>query len=350
MNPSCIQSIYKMMEKSDRITIVTHTHPDGDAIGSSAGLLHYLRMKGKHPHIILSDRYPESLAFLIQDIKEDIFIFEENPEGTGSILGESDLLFCLDMNSYGRADALEPHLRQLSCPAILIDHHLNPEKESFHTVFSETDISSTSELLYHILLAMPDVDGDVGKLPHKTGTALLTGMTTDTNNFANSVYPSTFSMASDLIGAGIDRNAILDSLYNCYRENRFRLMGTLLADRMKITDKGVAYMIIDNAIAREYDIREGETEGFVNIPLGMKNVRMSLLLKEEEDRFRVSIRSKKGISANMCAARFFHGGGHELAAGGKLVKGQDISGGVEKLAAYVEKATDLFFTDENPAG
>ena len=119
-------------------------------------------------------------------------------------------------------------------------------------------------------------------------------LSTDTNNFANSVYPSTFMMASELLAAGIDRDAIIASLYTNYRENRFRLMGRLLSENMVVTDFGVAYMIVDRMMAGKYDIREGETEGFVNIPLGIDCVRMSLLLKEEEDRFRVSVRSKKG--------------------------------------------------------
>ena len=122
-------------------------------------------------------------------------------------------------------------------------------------------------------------------------------------------------------------------------------MGRLLGDKMKITGDGVAYMIIDRSLADEYDIREGETEGFVNIPLGMECVRMSILLKEEDDKFRVSIRSKKGTSANRCAAMFFNGGGHELAAGGKLVKGRDLkTGSAAEAAAYVEARTGEFLS------
>ena len=175
---------------------------------------------------------------------------------------------------------------------------------------------------------------------------MLAGMTTDTNNFANSVYPSTFMMASRLLAAGIDRDAVVAALYTNYRENRFRLMGELLSENMKITDYGVAYMIIDRAMAAKYGIREGETDGFVNIPLGIDCVRMSLLLKEEEDRFRVSVRSKKGTSANRCAALYFNGGGHELASGGKLFKGKDLPEGTAAEAArYIEAKTKEFLTD-----
>ena len=331
--------------KASNITIATHTHPDGDAVGSSLGLLHYLEAAGKNVRIVLSDGCPDSLGFLTEKAGGSISVLEENGDMTRRIIRESDLLFCLDMNSFSRAEALESDLESAGCPKILIDHHPEPDKGSFDMVFSMTGISSTSELMYYILMAMPDIDGDASRLPAGTREALMTGMTTDTNNFANSVYPSTFDMASGLIEAGTDRDAILSALYNCGRENRFRLMGTLLKDNMTITPDGVAYMIIASALARQYDIREGETEGFVNLPLGIKNVRMSILVREEPERFRISIRSKRGIPANICARRYFNGGGHELAAGGRLIKGPDTGETPEEVAGYIEKSTRMFFNE-----
>ena len=346
INPAIVMSMRTMTEKAENIAIVTHMHPDGDAIGSSMGLFHYIRYTGKTPTVILNDRYPDSLSFLAGEGKERISVYEDSPEKALDAIRRSDLIFCLDMNSFGRAENLEKALRENRCPKILIDHHLNPDAGEFDLVFSVTEISSTAELLYHILMSCPEICGDASRLPVKVAEALLAGMTTDTNNFSNSVFPSTFRMASELLGAGIDRDAIVASLYNNYRENRFRLMGELLHEVMKITPEGAAYMIISKELAKKYDLREGETEGFVNMALGIKDVRMSLLLKEEDDRFRVSVRSKRGISANRCAALYFNGGGHELAAGGKLLKEKDLDGGgPEKAASYTERVTGKFLND-----
>ena len=166
---------------------------------------------------------------------------------------------------------------------------------------------------------MPDIKGDASRIPALAAASLMTGMTTDTNNFANSVFPSTLAMASGLLAAGVNRDRILQDLYNSYRENRLRMEGYLLHENMKITPEGVAYMIVDKKLASEFNIREGETEGFVNMPLAIGKVGMSIFLKEDgEGFFRVSVRSKKGISANKCATRYFHGGGHERASGGRL--------------------------------
>ena len=183
----------------------------------------------------------------------------------------------------------------------MIDHHLNPDRASFELVFSETEVSSASELLYQVLLALPGV-GSAERLPLDVLTPLMAGMTTDTNNFANSVFPGTLRMASELIAAGVDRDRILSDLYNNYRENRLRLMGYLLSDNLVITPEGAAVMILDKETQERFGFRQGESEGFVNIPLAVSDVKISLFLTEEDGKFRVSIRSKRGISANKLAS------------------------------------------------
>ena len=164
------------------------------------------------------------------------------------------------------------------------------------------------------------------------GEALMIGLTTDTNNFANSVFPSTFQMASELIAAGVDRDALLVNIYNSYRENRVRLMGYMQSEELHILPNGTAYMILTRDIQQRFDMRDGESEGLVNVPLTIGKVRLSVLLKEDDGHFRVSVRSKKGTSAQQLANTYFHGGGHENAAGGKLFIGQDIASAQEAPA------------------
>ena len=143
----------------------------------------------------------------------------------------------------------------------------------------------------------------------------------------------------------MDRDALLGHLYNEYPERRLRLLGKLLYSEMKITEDGVAYMILDRKTMTEYGLREGETEGFVNEPLSIGKVRMSIFIKEDNGYFRVSIRSKKGVSANRCAKKYFNGGGHELASGGRLYAPADIKD-ISEAAGYVERVTHAFMTEE----
>lgn len=334
----------KMTGSSSRITIAVHTHPDGDAVGSGTALLSYLtEVRGKDAALIVPDSIPDTLSFISEGIEPGrIMVFDKERDKAEEWISSSDTIFCLDCNSFSRTAEMESFLRDAKAAKILIDHHLNPERDSFDPVFSETETSSTCELLYTILMEMPDVRRDASALPRKCAASLLTGMTTDTNNFANSVFPGTFEMAAALIGAGVDRDGILSSLYNNYRENRLRLMGFLMSERLRITPDGVAYIILDEDIQKRFDFSRGESEGFVNMPLSIATVRMSIFLTQEDGVFRVSVRSKKGTSANLCAATYFNGGGHEQAAGGKLVVGKDLASASD-AEAYILKATGKFF-------
>lgn len=348
ITPQNIATFTSMIESSHRIAIVGHMKPDGDALGSCLGMYHYLRLCGKENiSIVLPHRTQAYLNFLIdKEISKDIIIHEDKPQKAEEAISESDLIICQDFNAFHRTDRLENALASSTASKILIDHHLNPDRDSFTLSFSETAISSASELVYQVLMQTPVINGDASRLPLAAATALMTGMTTDTNNFANSVYPSTLRMAADLVEAGVDRDMVVSNIYQQHRETRMRLMGYMLKDLMTITPDGVAYMVLDKKVLQDYHIEEGDTEGFVNLPLSIAKVKMSLLLKEDGNMVRVSIRSKKGISANRCSKLHFHGGGHENAAGGRLYIPEDIAG-IQEAAAYIEEHTHTFMTSEN---
>ena len=339
-----ITALDTLIAGASKISVSVHIHPDGDALGSGLALVSYLsKLRGKDAVLLVPDSVPESLAFMLDGFENgSALTCRDDLNGVKDRISGSDLLFCLDCSSFSRSgEEMEKELRSSSAAKVLIDHHLNPEAESFGTVFSETGISSTCELLFRILKEMPDVGGDITKLPSECLESLMTGMTTDTNNFSNSVFPGTLAMASELLAAGVDRDRILSDLYHNYRENRLRLMGYLLDRNLEITPEGTAFMILDKAVQERFDFRQGESEGFVNMPLAIARVRMSILLTEEEGRFRVSIRSKEGTSANACAMRYFNGGGHEMAAGGKLFFPENIPS-PEDAKAYILKVSEEF--------
>lgn len=314
-----LESLNRLLGGARSAVIAVHTHPDGDAVGSAVALGRFLSEKrGIDACILLPDPAPAAVNFLL----EGEAVVADGAEAAARI-ASAGLVFCLDCNGFSRTAALETPLREARCPKVLIDHHLNPVCGEFDLVFSETAASSASELLYHILTALPDV-GSAARLPRRSATALMTGMTTDTNNFANSATPATFRMAADLIEAGVDREAILQQIYRQYDERRLRLLAYCL-DTMTLTPEGAAYIILSRSVQQRFGVEEGDTEGFVNEPLAIGRVRISLFLKEEDDLFRVSVRAKRGTSAQRLASTWFHGGGHELASGGKIFFPQDIA-------------------------
>ena len=338
ITPEGIRTLDSLLEGSTAVTVTTHTHPDGDALGSASALVCHLReARGKDAVAVLPDSPSPTVRPIIPDGAPFLF-HDTEPEACLNRIAGSDLVILLDGNGFSRTEGLQAAFAASRAQKVLIDHHLNPERSDFGLVFSTPDISSASELLYFVLLQLPEIGGDPARLPADTARALMAGMTTDTNNFANSVYPSTLEMASSLLAAGVDRDAVLASLYNNYRENRVRIMGYLQYENMRITPEGMAFMIATREIMDRFGAEEGETEGLVNVPLSIDRVRMSVLLKENDGHFRVSIRSKRGTSAQQCAVDWFHGGGHENAAGGKLFWPGDIPG-PEDAAAYLENVS-----------
>ena len=330
-----IRQLSGWLGEARKITVLTHTHPDGDALGSSAGLGLYLKLcLGKDVACLVPDTPAENLRFILPE-GLPFLSFDSEPEACRERIASSDLLILADANLPSRTEGLEPCLRASTARKVLIDPHVGPDRETFPLVFSTTEISSASELVYWILKALG------GPVRVDVGTALLTGMTTDTNNFANSVFPSTFRMASELVELGVDRDALVAQIYQNYRENRIRLFGYMQGEGLTLLPCGGAYMILTREIQERFDMREGESEGLVNVPLAIGGVRLSILLKEDDGHFRVSLRSKKGTSARELALRAFHGGGHENASGGKLFFPADIATPAD-AEAYVQKALTSF--------
>ena len=335
-----LSELMQTIPHAGNVAIAIHVHPDGDALGSAVGLKHFIEENyAGTVRILVSDRYSDSLSFIIKgkDVEQTLS-YDRQADEISTYLASCDTLFCLDLNTLDRTGDLKDLVSSFPGKKILIDHHLNPQREEFDLCFSETEISSASEYLYHILKA-------TGKnIPFASLEGIMAGITTDTNNFANSVFPSTLRVCSEIIAEGVDRDAIVNHIFNEYRENRIRLMGHVLKDLLVTTPDGLAYIILDRKTCAEYGITEGELEGFVNLPLAIKEVKMSLFLREEAGFYRVSIRSKKGTSANRCATDHFNGGGHEQAAGGRLYWPKNIAD-KSGAAEYIEKVTKSYLNE-----
>ena len=342
ITPHNIEKFISLIAEAEKPVIVTHAKPDGDAIGSTTAMLHFMMQTcGKrNTQLILNDDCPRYLSFIKETIPANSLIIRDGAiEKAHAAIDGSDLIICLDFHAFHRTGALETPLAESKAKKILIDHHLDPDRSIYELSFSQNDISSASELLFWILMATPQIEGNAEHLPIESATALMTGMTTDTNNFGNSVYPSTLNMASELLRVGVDRDFILQKINQEHSESRLRLKGFVLKELMKVTKDGVAYIVLDRKAQFGYKMQEGDTEGFVNEPLSIGKVRMSIFAREDAGEVRISIRSKRGTSANRCAKMFFNGGGHENAAGGKLYMP------IEEVGDYIAKQTHIYMTE-----
>ena len=326
-----ISRFKELVQASSSVVIVSHTHPDGDALGCISAMYGYLtRTLGKKAVALIEKDIPGNLDFILRGVHRTDGI---------SVLAGCDLIVGLDFNCLSRtSDKFQEALMECRAKKILIDHHPNPDTGQFDLVFSETQVSSASELLFWILRK---IMGDSLKgLSKPALTAMMCGMTTDTNNFANSVWPSTLDMASQLLAAGVDRDGIVQRIFNSYRSARVKAISYLLNNCLVLKDN-YAYIVISKEIKRKFGIREGEFEGLVNIPLTIKRIKVSITLTEDDGYYRVSLRSKRGINVNRLATGSFHGGGHEQASGGKLFLESDITS-ARDIPAFVEGCTARF--------
>ena len=333
----------RIMDNCHKIVTVTHTHPDGDAIGSSIGTACWCESLGKEVTCIFPDPVPDTISFIFRPERQaKCLTFSKQRAQAEKVLEECDLIIALDFSEFSRTEEMAPVLKASPKRKVQIDHHLNPATADFELSVSEINISSASELSYQLLKIL--VGEGYGSFSMEACEAFMTGMTTDTNNFANSTLPSTLEMASELLEAGVNRDKIIDNLYWHYAEGRLRALGLLLKDKMTITPEGAAYMMLRDAEVKHFNLGDGDTEGFVNIPLAIEKVRMSIFLKEADGHFRVSIRSKKGTSASIFANKYFHGGGHENASGGKLHFPGDIPS-PDEAEAFLAKVTEEYLSE-----
>ena len=332
-----------LLAASRDVVLVGHFNPDGDAVGSVTAAYHYLKAQGKRVRMILPSPYPETMAFLEPDDPQDrILVCEKDPDAARQLVAGADLLVCLDLNRLARTEYLEQDILHSPAKKVLVDHHVSSELERFDLSFSTIDVSSTCELLFWLLLSLPETGGDAGRLPLRCAESLYVGMMTDTNNFSNSVFPDTFEMASRLIACGVDKDGLQEKVLNGYSVSRTRLLGHMVKDKMKILPRhNAAYMLLSNKEKERYHFRPGDSEGFVNLPLAIGSVQVSALFTENIDGkyVRVSLRSKGKLNVNRFAVRFFNGGGHRNASGGRLYMP------LEDVPAYFEQALAAW-TDE----
>lgn len=313
LNKEHIEQLRTLLAEPQQIVIVSHTNPDGDAVGSSMAWAEALRSMGHTVHCVVPNRYPYFLNWMPQ-IK-DVLIFKDQPEAAKAAIDAADLIFCLDFNDVSRLEILTDTLAtNTTARRVLIDHHLSPA-EGFDLTFSHPDSSSTCFLVYSIIEVLLGVE----VITRPMAEQLYVGMMTDTGNFAFSfLTPELFRAVAVLLERGIVIPDIHNQVYNAYTAGRARLFGYAINRKMELIHNGrVAYMSLKENEMRRFGFQQGDSEGFVNYPLTIKKVKMSVMFLEHTNFIRVSLRSRGQVDVNLFARRYFNGGGHKNAAGGK---------------------------------
>lgn len=327
-----IQKAHTYIEKGGSFVIVTHVSPDGDALGSSLGLYHFLNLYGKdNINVIVPNEFPSFYDWMPG--REDIVIHEKYPEFADQLIHAADVIFCLDFNEPKRIGNMANAVLESNARKVMIDHHLYPA-DFCRVTMSYPEISSTCELVFRFICRM----GLFEYIDKKVAECIFTGMMTDTGSFSyNSNQPEIYTIVSELIKKGIDKDWIYRQVNNVYSECRLRLMGFVLYEKMKTyPEHGAALITLSKEELSHFDYKKGDTEGFVNLPLSMDGTYFSVFIREDDDYIKVSLRSVGDYPSNEFAAKYFNGGGHKNASGGEFY------GSLEEAIALFEKGLNEF--------
>ncbi len=313
MNSEELQLVKKLLSEPKSIVITPHKNPDGDAVGSSLALWHYLRQNNHKAHVIVPNDFPKFLKWIPG--VDEILIFDKNKEVSLTIIEEAELIFTLDFNDLRRIGGMQGAFENAKADFIMIDHHQAPHDYARITI-SDVSMSSTCEMVYNFIENL----GDRDSIDKKIAECIYTGILTDTGSFK---YPSTSSrthrVIADLIDKGINGSSIHQKIFDTNTPDRLHLLGRALNNLVILQEYSTAYITLQQAEMDEFNFKKGDTEGFVNYGLTLEGIIFAAIFIENRDEgyIKISFRSQGDFSVNEFARDNFSGGGHTNAAGGR---------------------------------
>lgn len=308
-----IQDFFSQLNKPSQVVIVTHQKPDGDAMGSSLGLYHFLIQLGHQVQVISPTNWANFLDWMPAANK--VLDFENNKEKAIQLIENASIIFCLDFNVLHRTKHVAPYLEKATCTKILIDHHQDPQTDAFNFGISNTAKSSTCEMVYDFIVD----SGNADKINVDIATCLYTGAMTDTGSFR---FPSTTASVHKMVAhfkeIGLQHTPIHEHIYDNFSENRLRFIGFVLSNRMEVLyEYNTAIMYVYKQDLQKYKIKTGDTEGLVNYLLTIEGIRFAAIVIDRDEERKWSFRSKGNFDVNTFARLHFEGGGHFNASGGR---------------------------------
>ena len=314
MNKQDSKSLQALLDKRPIITIIPHTSPDGDAIGSTLGLYHFLKNQGHDVQVIAPTDFPDFLKWMPE--ADRILIYPDQESRAEQRIADSSLIFTLDFNNLLRAKPLTSFLQKALATFVMIDHHQQPDTYATIT-YSDEKASSTCELIYNTIVSL----GSQEAINQAIATCLYTGIMTDTGGFRFSMTsPQTHRVAAVLLEKGANCAQIASDVLDSYSIDRLQLLGTVLDGLTYLKEYKTAYMSVSSKILKQFNFRKGDTEGFVNYGLRIKEAELAVIFieNEEDNLIKISFRSKTSLDVNLLARTYFNGGGHINAAGGSM--------------------------------
>ncbi|WP_033566392.1 DHH family phosphoesterase [Sphingobacterium sp. SYP-B4668] len=325
----------EILSKSDKIVITTHHKPDGDALGSSLGLYHWLKDAGHHVNVIVSSDFPAFLDWLPG--RDEVLIYPDQPELCQQLVQEAALIFCLDYNAFSRTNVMEQILREAPGKKYMIDHHLDPEGFDDYRLW-DSSAAATAQLIFNFI---EDCVDQVSEITPTIATCLYAGIMTDTGSFRfRSTTEEVHQIIAKLIRSGARNWEIHESIYNSSTENRLKFLGHCLLNRLQvIPEYNTALFAVAKQDLEQFQVTTGDTEGLVNYALSIKGIRLAALIIDRTELIKLSLRSIGDVPCNEIARKHFNGGGHFNAAGGSAEG--DLKSVVDRFKMMLPEYTEI---------
>ena len=308
-----IQDIFSELSNPKKVVITMHQKPDADAMGSALGLMHFLKLLNHSVTVISPTNWADFMKWMPG--VETVLDFESQGELANQKLDECEWLFCLDFNIFHRTRFMADKLKSINCTKILIDHHQEPDTASFNFGISDTAKSSTSEMVYDLIVN----SGHKDKVNIEISECIYAGIIGDTGSFRfSSTHAGVHTLVAHLKSVGLNHGKVHEGLYDNFLENRLRFIGHVLLNRMEFFyEYNTALISIPKSDLLKYHIKTGDTEGLVNYPQSIQGIRLVALVIDRDVERKWSFRSKGEFDCNSFARKYFEGGGHYNAAGGR---------------------------------
>ncbi|MEM6686331.1 MAG: bifunctional oligoribonuclease/PAP phosphatase NrnA [Bacteroidota bacterium] len=335
MNEVEIQGVQTLLNTPKNIVIIPHKNPDGDAIGSTLALWHYLQNKHHNAVIIAPNDYPDFLKWMPGE--GEIIKFDTQSQQAKTVLEEANVIFTLDFNDLSRIGDMQSVVAASKATFVMIDHHQQPSNYATYT-YSDTSMSSTCEMVYHFISFL----GDESQINADMATCMYTGIMTDTGSFRfKATTSTTHRIIANLMDKGAENASIHNAIYDTNSSSRLQLLGCALKNLVVLKDYNTVYITLTKEELLQHDFKKGDTEGFVNYGLSLKGIKFAAIFIEnlQEPYVKMSLRSKGDFSVNEFARAHFNGGGHTNAAGGRSERSMEatVAQFTKILTAYKEE-------------
>ena len=334
-----LKELKLLLQNKKNIVITIHRGPDADALGSALALSDVLKQLNHNVTVVSPNDYASFLYWMKGN--NEVVVFTEQTEKAIEITNNADLIFLLDFNDLSRIGEYTETVKNSSSTKIMIDHHQEPNMNDADLVFSDTSSCSTAQLLFEILDGLSFksmINKDVAE-------CIYAGIMTDTGSFKySSTTSKTHKVISELIDAGAENSKVHDLIYDNYSEDRTKLLGYCLNDKLQIfPELNSAIISLTEEELDRFNFKKGDTEGVVNYALAIKGIIFAVFIAEKEGKVKLSLRSKGDFKVNEIAKKYFSGGGHMNASGG--ISDRSVEGTVKKVIEVFEEYKNELLTN-----